>query len=183
MEDKTRQTSARSFESNDSIYTSLDSVKSSYKNLSKCLSNSNATCSFELTDIQHKNKQMLEIVTAKLTTLVYFNRLSLVTPHHSAKPSAEESEDIKELITSTLKQSQTASPNIFEAKKILKHIENLEKVLKAEEKKLEHKKIQVCILEEEESNLKAKLTNVEFGLSKTLFGTSPTKLLCDCRVF
>lgn len=128
-----------------------------------------------------KNKHITEILTARITALMFFVDAVLKDPFENMKPTVTELESVKNSLHEQMKHFESPSGRM-DVELTLQKITDLLAVYKNETLELEASKKLVTELEDEENALNKKLRNIEDQVSR-LFNSDENLLsYCQCVV-
>lgn len=163
---------------------SFESLYSSLINYSISISDSSSSAdSVAIGRIQNTNKDLLELITSRLTAFLYFTENNRETPIRSIKSSIH---SLEEMHISIAKEAEQLSPDdgsFLVVSKILKDLSELKRYYEEEQANLKSKQQELKTLETEESELCSRLQNIETKVSKIMLEQNSVKSSCQCRIF
>ncbi|OMJ68279.1 hypothetical protein SteCoe_34316 [Stentor coeruleus] len=171
------QFSAGSMNLAESLYSSIASSSISLP------SNGSSADSIDVQSIKSKNKQLFEVLSARLTTFLYFSENMLGQPYDFLKSSLAELSQIKDTI-STLEEQRFSlnSEEKLGVEALLRQINELHSLYSYELKKLERSKDELLSVEEEESELHSKLKTIESEMCRLMTEQERVHITCQCII-
>ncbi|OMJ77136.1 hypothetical protein SteCoe_23317 [Stentor coeruleus] len=162
----------------ESLYSSIESIEVSIP------SNGSSADSIDVQNIKNKNKELFDVLNARLSTFLYFNDNLISQSYDFLKSSLTELDGIKEAaIDLENKHFSIYEKDKIEADALLKQINMLHSMYRYEIKKLERSRDELITVEEEESELHCKLKNIEGEMCRLMTEEENNQTTCKCALF
>lgn len=170
--------SASSMNLAESLYSSIGSIDVSIP------SNGSSADSIDVQNIQNKNKELFDVLNARLSTFLYFNDNLVNQPYDFLKSSLAELDEIKETANDFEdKHFSICRKDRLAVNALLKQINLLHSMYAYEIKKLEKSREELLTVEEEESELHCKLKSIEGEMCRLMTDEDNNQTTCKCALF
>jgi hypothetical protein len=178
-----RRSSFLPFDFSETQRRSPDSLYSSLNSLSISISGSSSSAdSITVGKIQNINKELIELISSRLTAFAYFGEVQ--NPEINQKVQLQSSiNGIEDLKTSLLNELSDKSPqNVLIVTSFLKELSDLQRLYSKELEKLRDNQEELETLENEEIELNSRLHNIENKFSHMTLETQGQKTTCRCEI-
>ena len=162
---------------------SLESLYSSLNTVSISISDSNSSAdSVTVGKMQNINRELVELITSRLTAFAYFEEAERGSTKDKLKSSIIGIEDLK---TSLFNENSVKSPQsegFVWVSSLIKELSELQKLHIKELDKLNNNKEELETLENEENELNLRLNNIQNKFSRTNLESKGQQINCKCLI-
>lgn len=178
-----RRSSYFPLDHSDSRRKSLESLYSSLYTVSISISDSNSSAdSVAVGKMQNINRELIELITSRLTALAYFEEAQQEINQDKLKSSINSIQDLKNSLLNENSARPPESEGFLLVSNLIKELGELQKIYIKEFDKLNNHKKELKTLENEENQLNVRLNTIESKFSNMSLESRGQQVTCKCLI-